>query len=95
MTPAETTSLVIFGASGDLTHRKLIPSLCNLYCKGRLPRGLNIVGVARRPLSDEDFRESLYRAMREADGFVANAQEWSDFSSRVFYVSGDVSSLFK
>lgn len=90
MAPSETTSLVIFGASGDLTHRKLIPSLCNLYCKGRLPGGLNIVGVARRPLSDEDFRESLYQAMKEADGFVANTQEWGDFSSRVYYVSGDV-----
>jgi glucose-6-phosphate 1-dehydrogenase len=94
MTSPETTTLVIFGASGDLTHRKLIPSLCSLYCKGRLPQGLNILGVARRPLSDEDFRESLYRAMMEgkADGFVANTQEWGDFSSRVFYVPGDVGS---
>jgi glucose-6-phosphate 1-dehydrogenase len=92
MISSETTSLVIFGASGDLTHRELIPSLCNLYCKGRLPRGLNIVGVARRPLSDEDFRESLYQAMQEGDGFVANPNEWRDFSSRVFYIPGDVSS---
>jgi glucose-6-phosphate 1-dehydrogenase len=38
MTLPETTTLVIFGASGDLTHRKFIPSLCSLYCKGRLPR---------------------------------------------------------
>ena len=92
MISSETTSLVIFGASGDLTHRKLIPSLCNLYCKGRLPRGLNIVGVARRQLSDEDFRESLYRAMQEGDGFIANPQEWQDFSSHIFYIPGDVSS---
>jgi glucose-6-phosphate 1-dehydrogenase len=49
MTPPGTTTLVIFGASGDLTHRKLVPSLCSLYCKGRLDRELYIVGVARRP----------------------------------------------
>ena len=39
MTIADATTLVIFGASGDLTHRKLIPSLCNLHRKGRLPQG--------------------------------------------------------
>ena len=60
MTVAETTTLVIFGASGDLTHRKLVPSLCSLHCKGRLPQDLNIVGVARRPMSDDEFRTSLY-----------------------------------
>ena len=92
MTSAETTSLVIFGASGDLTHRKLIPSLCSLYCKGRLPQDLNIVGVARRPLSDEEFRASLYQGMQDGGEFVAGLDEWADFSSRVHYVSGDVGS---
>ena len=42
MTTDDATTLVIFGASGDLTHRKLIPSLCSLYCKGRLPQDLRI-----------------------------------------------------
>ncbi|HZA23537.1 MAG TPA: glucose-6-phosphate dehydrogenase, partial [Dehalococcoidia bacterium] len=90
MSSSETTTLVIFGASGDLTHRKLVPSLASLYCKDRLPEGLNIVGVSRRPLSDQEFRDSLYKGMQEDGEFVASPEEWKDFSSRVFYVSGDV-----
>jgi glucose-6-phosphate 1-dehydrogenase len=92
MAPPETTTLVIFGASGDLTHRKLIPSLASLYCKNRLPEGLNIVGVSRRPLSDQEFRDSLYEGMQDGGEFVAGPEEWKAFSPRVFYVSGDVSS---
>ena len=92
---SELTTLVIFGASGDLTHRKLIPSLASLYCKERLPQGLNVVGVARRPLSDQEFRDSLYQGMQDEGEFVADREEWQDFSSRVYYVSGDVGSAEK
>jgi Glucose-6-phosphate 1-dehydrogenase len=53
------TSLVIFGATGDLTSRKLIPSLYGLYIKGRLPAGIRIAGLARTNLTDKDFRERL------------------------------------
>jgi len=52
-------TIVIFGASGDLTRRKLVPSLYNLYRRGHLPAGTRIVGFARRPYSDEDFRARL------------------------------------
>jgi glucose-6-phosphate 1-dehydrogenase len=92
MPSAETTTLVIFGASGDLAHRKLIPSLCSLDCKGRLPRDLNIVGVARRPLSNDEFRASLYQGMKEGGEFVASPDQWARFSQRIFYVAGDVGS---
>ena len=50
---AEPTTVVIFGASGDLTRRKLIPALFNLYRKGRLPANTRIVGFARRPWTDD------------------------------------------
>ena len=56
---AEPCVIVIFGASGDLTHRKLIPSLYDLERQGVLPRGTVIVGVSRTPLTDDQFREKL------------------------------------
>ena len=53
------TSIVIFGASGDLTKRKLIPSLFNLYCKERMPKMFRIVGYGSTEFTDESFREHL------------------------------------
>ena len=53
------TSIVIFGASGDLTKRKLVPALFNLHLKGRLADDVRIVGYARRPYSDDTFRERM------------------------------------
>ena len=51
--------LVIFGASGDLTHRKLIPALFELYLQRRIPSEFAIVGCARRPWTDYEFREKM------------------------------------
>ena len=84
-------SIVIFGASGDLTHRKLIPALFNLYRKERLPAHTHIVGVARRPYSDEQFIESLHRGARELAGETPEAALWEDFVRRVHYVRTDFS----
>ena len=56
---AEKTTIVIFGASGDLTQRKLVPALFSLYLKGRLPEGVRIVGFAYDPLSREEFHARL------------------------------------
>jgi len=52
-------TIVIFGASGDLTQRKLVPALFSLYRKGRLPANTRIVGFARRPWSHDEFRAQL------------------------------------
>ena len=59
MSDTKPTTFVIFGASGDLTRRKLIPALFNSYCKGRLPELFNIVGFARRPWDDAELRQVL------------------------------------
>ena len=56
-------TLVIFGASGDLTQRKLVPALFSQYRKGRLPGGTRIVGFARRPYSHDEFRAHLSKAV--------------------------------
>jgi glucose-6-phosphate 1-dehydrogenase len=55
----EPCTLVIFGATGDLTHRKLIPALYNLAAEGALPPAINIIGFARREKTTEEFRKEL------------------------------------
>ena len=55
--------LVIFGASGDLTHRKLVPALFELFKQRRLPSEFALLGCARRPWSDEEFREKMAKAL--------------------------------
>src|SRR3970040_2745629 len=57
--------LVIFGASGDLTKRKLIPALYNLALEKRLPERFAVVGYARSEMTDEEFRESMREAVKE------------------------------
>jgi len=88
-----TTSIVIFGASGDLTRRKLIPSLLNLYCKGRMPENWQIIGVSRTKLSDEEFRDGLKESMQELAPEKFNDEHWQYFSPHIGYRPGDLSSV--
>ena len=87
----ESNTLVIFGASGDLTRRKLVPALCSLYCKGSLPENLGILGVARSDLNDDQFRGLLRQSL---DGEIASPTpgQWTEFASRIHYLHGDVTS---
>ncbi len=86
----ELTTLIIFGASGDLTRRKLIPALYSLYGKGRIPPGLRIVGVARSEMSTGEFCQVLRRSIEEEGIPIPSEEGWADFSARLFYVNGDV-----
>jgi glucose-6-phosphate 1-dehydrogenase len=83
-------TLVIFGASGDLTWRKLIPALYNNFLKGRLADCTHIVGFARRATTDQDFRAHLLDGVKtfSADTFAAAA--WETFSARLGYFQGDL-----
>ena len=65
---AEPCVVVIFGATGDLTHRKLIPALYHLALERRLPPGSSLVGFARRPWGTDGFRERVLAAAKEAAG---------------------------
>ena len=82
-------TLVIFGASGDLTARKLIPSLYNLDLKKRLPSNLRIVGVSRRPMSDDAFRQHLAPKAKEFVKGQFGEDSWNSFARRVHYVACD------
>jgi glucose-6-phosphate 1-dehydrogenase len=82
-------TVIIFGASGDLAARKLIPSLYRLAGKRRLPEALRIVGVSRTPFSDEAYRDKLRDSTRRFTGSGWNESSWNDFARRLFYVSAD------
>lgn len=84
----QTLSIVIFGASGDLTKRKLIPALYSLYLRGRLPKGINIVGVARRPYDDQLFHATLEPWVAKLSDHTAAA--WAAFRERIAYVKVDL-----
>ncbi|MCX8155705.1 MAG: glucose-6-phosphate dehydrogenase [Verrucomicrobiae bacterium] len=83
-------TVVIFGASGDLTARKLIPALYHLYAEGRLPEPFQVIGVARRPKNHETWREELRAALERFSRTGApSAERWQAFAGRVFYCEGD------
>ncbi|MBI3159531.1 MAG: glucose-6-phosphate dehydrogenase [Chloroflexi bacterium] len=90
---ADSTGIVIFGASGDLTTRKLIPALYNNYRKNRLPARLRIVGFARRPYTPAQFRDVLRQAVQEFSASSFSESSWEDFAGQLDYVAGDLNSL--
>lgn len=83
-------TIVIFGASGDLTSRKLIPALYALHQKKRLPPATRIVGFARTPFSHEAWREQLAESTAQFAGAQFNIATWNDLAARIFYFPGSV-----
>ena len=81
-------TMVIFGATGDLTRRKLIPALFHLMGDGLLAREFSVIGVGRSEMSDDQFRDTMRDAMGRTDGEPA---VWNRFADRLAYVSGDLS----
>ncbi|MFT6498357.1 MAG: glucose-6-phosphate 1-dehydrogenase, partial [Akkermansiaceae bacterium] len=82
---AEACSVVIFGATGDLTHRKLIPALYNLAGDGELPAGVQILGFARRDWSDEFFREGLEKLNRKVSRTGHDDEIWESLAANIHY----------
>lgn len=78
-------TVVIFGASGDLTKRKLIPALYNLAADGDLPSGLAVVGFARRPKTDEQFRQEMEESTKKFSRQTVKDELWKNFAESVFY----------
>src|SRR5580765_3514192 len=78
-------TVVIFGATGDLTHRKLIPALYNLAADGDLPSALSVVGFARREKTDEEFRTELEVATRKFSRQSVQDELRQSFAKRIFY----------
>jgi len=81
----EPCTLVIFGATGDLTRRKLIPALYHLTAEGALPPGITIIGFARREKTTEEFRNELKQAIQKFSRTPVSADLWNNFASSIFY----------
>jgi glucose-6-phosphate 1-dehydrogenase len=85
----EPAAIVILGASGDLTRRKLAPALHSLACEGLLPPASQVVGVARSPLSDRDFRDQVFEGVTDYARLKPGICElWSRMEDRLFYLTG-------
>lgn len=84
------TTMVIIGASGDLTWRKLIPALYNNFKKNRLDECTNIVGFSRRPYSDQDFRLHLLEGVKSFTPDTFDEAVWERFAQKLHYFSGNL-----
>jgi glucose-6-phosphate 1-dehydrogenase len=82
-------SIVIFGATGDLTHRKLLPALYNLAADGELPPAVTVIGFARRPKSDDDFRKEMEDAVKKFSRQTVRDEIWKTFGQSIFYHQSD------
>jgi glucose-6-phosphate 1-dehydrogenase len=89
--PGDPCALVIFGATGDLTKRKLLPSLYNLRANRLLPHDFAMVGMARSACDDDAFRDVMTKNIGEFATGPVDPSLWSDFRQRLHCVSGDTS----
>lgn len=85
------TIFIIFGGTGDLSQRKIIPALYNLYLDNRLPEKFAIIGTSRTKLTDEKYRSSLLTAINEfSRKGKAKKEEWTKFSSNITYQDANI-----
>jgi len=89
----DSTTIVIFGASGDLTGRKLVPAFYNNFRKGRLPENTQIIGSARSSFSDDAFREKMREDIQKFAAPDFDAKTWEEFAPSLHYQPGDMSQL--
>src|SRR5215472_18298002 len=87
----EPCSIVIFGASGDLTSRKLIPALYHLHKEKQMPPEFRILGFARREKTDDSWRTELRQALDQFSRTKpVDDSVWQDFAQHIFYSQGDI-----
>ncbi|MDO7908871.1 glucose-6-phosphate dehydrogenase [Paenibacillus sp. JX-17] len=84
----------IFGATGDLARRKLFPAIYSLYREGKLGEDFAVIGVARRPRTEEEFRQDLLESIQEFSRYKAEEnEEWSSFAQHFEYKSLDINNV--
>lgn len=81
--------MVIFGATGDLTRRKLLPALYNLRVENDLPPNFSVVGFARRDWTDEHFRQEMYEGIKEFSRRELDQSLWDSFSQNLHFLSSE------
>src|SRR5215470_2863377 len=86
----EPCAIVLFGASGDLAKRKVIPAMFDLAAHDSLGERYSIVGFARTPMTDESFRNTVGEAAKTiSEGGPIDSAKWNEFASNLFYSAGD------
>ncbi len=90
-TKANPTVLIIFGGNGDLTKRKIIPALYNLFLENRLPDKFAIIGTSRTKITNEKYRNSLLAGINEFSRTgKAKKEEWAEFSANISYQAANI-----
>ncbi|MEJ2633859.1 MAG: glucose-6-phosphate dehydrogenase [Calditrichia bacterium] len=85
--PPESCTVVIFGATGDLTHRELVPALYALRCMNLMPESFAIIGYARRDWSDDKFRQEMHAAVKKESD--CKEEQWQEFAGHLHFVVGN------
>src|SRR5204862_1773592 len=87
---ADPASLVIFGGAGDLAHRKLLPALYNLHVDGLLPPRTAIVGVGRKPMTDDVYREFAKDGITQFSRRPVDERAWETFAPGLFFATASI-----
>ena len=87
-TPAPSAALAVFGASGDLTHRKLLPSLFQLFKSKLLSEQFYLLGIARKKFDDQQFRQTAEQAIQTSLSDT-DQKQLDAFTQKLYYISGD------
>ena len=89
LAPVEPCTLVIFGGSGDLSRRRLIPALYNLLLDGLLPSNFAVLGLGRKPMTDEEFRATVREGVLAYSRQALVEDRWTSFAAHLFYLAGE------
>ena len=90
MSRRENTSIVIFGGTGDLAQRKLVPALFELAYRKRIPENLRIVCFARSDFTSESYRKFMWEKVSEFRDLALHENEWREFARRIHYIRGNL-----
>ena len=85
----EGCTLVIFGGSGDLARRRLIPAVYNLLLDGLLPSKFAVIGLGRKPMSDQEFRNLVREGVTKHSRQALKEDTWKNFEPHLFYLQGE------
>jgi glucose-6-phosphate 1-dehydrogenase len=88
--PPDNCTMVVFGGTGDLTHRKLVPALYNLHLSGQLPEDFSLVGVGRKLKENAQYRAELATSVEDFSAATYDDQSWADFAAKLYYYAGDL-----
>ena len=85
----EPFTMVIFGGAGDLSKRKLLPSVFHLYGEGEFSKSFSVIGFDRVEMTDEQYRNLMGEAVKKFAAETFEEDAWEEFSKHLFYLSGD------